>query len=69
MKLLILGGTHFAGRAIVEAALADGIEVTALNRGRSTIPGVDIRTLIADRTDRRVHPLGFLDQEPVHGEP
>jgi len=51
MKLLILGGTHFAGRAIVEAALADGIDVTTLNRGRSTIPGVEVRTLIADRTD------------------
>jgi 2'-hydroxyisoflavone reductase len=53
MKLLMLGGTHFAGRAIVEAALADGIDVTMLNRGRSTIPlsGKPVRTLIADRTD------------------
>jgi 2'-hydroxyisoflavone reductase len=51
MKLLILGGTHFAGRAIVEAALADGIEVTALNRGLTPVPGLDVRTLIADRTD------------------
>jgi 2'-hydroxyisoflavone reductase len=51
MKLLVLGGTHFVGRAIVEAALADGMDVTALNRGRSTIPGVTVRTLLADRTD------------------
>ena len=51
MRLLILGGTHFAGRAIVEAALADGMDVTTLNRGRSPVPGVDVRTLIADRTD------------------
>ncbi|RMG94172.1 MAG: SDR family oxidoreductase [Chloroflexi bacterium] len=35
MKLLILGGTRFLGRAIVEAALADGHEVTLFNRGRS----------------------------------
>jgi 2'-hydroxyisoflavone reductase len=51
MNLLVLGGTHFAGRAVVEAALADGIEVTTLNRGLSRIPGADVRTLIADRTD------------------
>ena len=35
MKLLILGGTIFVGRHIVEAALAAGHEVTLLNRGRS----------------------------------
>jgi 2'-hydroxyisoflavone reductase len=51
MRLLILGGTHFAGRAIVEAALADGIDVTTLHRGHSPIPGAEVRTLIADRTD------------------
>ena len=33
MKLLILGGTKFLGRAAVEAALASGHEVTLLNRG------------------------------------
>lgn len=63
MKLLILGGTHFAGRAIVEAALADGIEVTALNRGNSTIPNVDIRTLIADRTDPAALRAALGDEE------
>ena len=33
MKLLILGGTVFLGRSIVEAALARGHEVTLFNRG------------------------------------
>ena len=33
MKLLILGGTKFLGRAAVEAALADGHDVTLFNRG------------------------------------
>ncbi|HEX6526262.1 MAG TPA: NAD-dependent epimerase/dehydratase family protein, partial [Streptosporangiaceae bacterium] len=51
MRLLVLGGTHFVGRAIVETALLEGIDVTALNRGRSRIPGIDVPTLIADRTD------------------
>jgi len=33
MKLLVLGGTKFLGRAVVEAALARGHEVTLFNRG------------------------------------
>jgi 2'-hydroxyisoflavone reductase len=51
MRLLVLGGTHFVGRAIVENALAQGIDVTTLNRGHSWIPGADVPTLVADRTD------------------
>ena len=38
MRLLVLGGTQFLGRAVVEAALAVGHEVTLFNRGR-TNPG------------------------------
>ncbi len=34
MKLLILGGTIFVGRHLVEAALARGHDVTLFNRGR-----------------------------------
>jgi 2'-hydroxyisoflavone reductase len=34
MKILILGGTVFLGRYLVEAALANGHEVTVFNRGR-----------------------------------
>ena len=33
MKLLILGGTVFLGRHVVDAALAAHCEVTLLNRG------------------------------------
>src|SRR4051794_17428927 len=33
MKLLVLGGTRFLGRAVVQAALAAGDEVTLFNRG------------------------------------
>lgn len=33
MKLLVLGGTKFVGRHVVEAALARGDEVTLFNRG------------------------------------
>ena len=39
MKLLVLGGTEFLGRAVVETALGRGHEVTLFNRGR-TNPGL-----------------------------
>ena len=35
MKLLVLGGTKFLGRAIVEAALAGGHEVSIFTRGQT----------------------------------
>jgi 2'-hydroxyisoflavone reductase len=35
VKLLVLGGTVFVGRHVVEAALARGDEVTLFNRGRT----------------------------------
>jgi 2'-hydroxyisoflavone reductase len=35
LRLLVLGGTKFLGRAIVEAALARGHEITLFNRGRT----------------------------------
>lgn len=49
MRLLVLGGTEFAGRAVVEAALGRGWEVTALNRGRRRLPD-GVRALRGDRT-------------------
>lgn len=48
MRLLVLGGTHHVGRALVETALARGDTVTTLNRGTTAPPvGVELRT--ADR--------------------
>ncbi len=35
MRILILGGTRFLGRHLVEAALAKGHEITLFNRGRT----------------------------------
>ncbi|MGW2571131.1 SDR family oxidoreductase [Streptomyces sp. NPDC001537] len=49
MRLLVLGGTEFAGRAVVEAALGRGWEVTVLNRGRHEVPS-GVRALHGDRT-------------------
>jgi 2'-hydroxyisoflavone reductase len=50
VKLLVLGGTKFLGRAAVEAALDRGHEVTLFNRGR-TNPDLfpDVEQLRGDR--------------------
>lgn len=52
MKLLVLGGTHHVGRAVVEVALARGDQVTTVNRGVSGRDTAGARALRADRTDR-----------------
>ena len=51
MRLLVLGGTGFVGRHIVEGALARGDEVTLFNRGRSA-PGLFAQVELL-RGDRR----------------
>jgi 2'-hydroxyisoflavone reductase len=51
MDLLVLGGTHHVGRAVVEAALARGDQVTTLTRGVSGPSAAGSRELHADRAD------------------
>ncbi|MEV4460096.1 NAD-dependent epimerase/dehydratase family protein [Microbispora sp. NPDC049633] len=51
MKILVIGGSVFLGRAIVEEALRRGHEVTTFNRGRS---GTDLPGVEAVRGDREV---------------
>jgi 2'-hydroxyisoflavone reductase len=51
MRLLILGGTVFVGRALTDAALAAGHEVQHVNRGRTQPPDPRVQTLHADRAD------------------
>jgi 2'-hydroxyisoflavone reductase len=55
LKLLILGGTQFLGRAVVEAAVERGHEVTLFNRGQ-TNPELfpEVEKL---RGDRAVDPI------------
>jgi 2'-hydroxyisoflavone reductase len=50
LRLLVLGGTKFLGRAVVDAALAAGDEVTLFNRGE-TNPGLypDVERLRGNR--------------------
>ena len=51
MKILILGGTVFLGRAATDAAIARGHEVTHVNRGQSSPADPRVATRHADRTD------------------
>lgn len=53
MRILVIGGTKFVGRHVVEAALASGHEVTLFHRGRT---GRDLFS--ADGGPRAEHLLG-----------
>ncbi|MBO0743383.1 MAG: NAD-dependent epimerase/dehydratase family protein [Candidatus Dormibacteraeota bacterium] len=48
MRVLVLGGTIFLGRHVVEAALARGDQVTVFTRGRGQAPG-GVTSLVGDR--------------------
>jgi nucleoside-diphosphate-sugar epimerase len=49
MKLLVLGGTGFVGRAVVDLAVGRGDDVTVFNRGHRDLPD-GARPLTGDRT-------------------
>ncbi|MDQ3027593.1 MAG: NAD-dependent epimerase/dehydratase family protein [Pseudomonadota bacterium] len=51
MRILILGGSVFVGRALTDAALARGHEVTHFNRGKSAPDEPRVATLHGDRTE------------------
>src|ERR1700678_2802169 len=51
MRLLVLGGTHHVGRAVVEEALARGDQVTTVTRGVSGAPAAGVDARYADRTE------------------
>ncbi|WP_345751010.1 NAD-dependent epimerase/dehydratase family protein [Microbacterium rhizophilus] len=49
MRLLVLGGTVFLSRAVAEAALTRGHDVTVVSRGASGSPPEGARHVVADR--------------------
>ena len=49
MELLVIGGTRFVGRHLVEAALARGHEVTLFNRGTHAPVAREVETIAGDR--------------------
>ncbi|GAA2124420.1 NAD-dependent epimerase/dehydratase family protein [Kitasatospora saccharophila] len=49
MRILVMGGTWFLGRAVVNGALARGWEVTTFTRGRSGVPVAGAVAVHGDR--------------------
>jgi 2'-hydroxyisoflavone reductase len=49
MRILVLGGTVFLGRALTDAALAAGHGVTHLHRAKSFPPDSRVETIVGDR--------------------
>jgi 2'-hydroxyisoflavone reductase len=57
MRLVVIGGTHFVGRAMVEDAVARGHEVTVFHRGPAEPAGFpEVEHLHGDR-DGGLDPL------------
>ncbi|HLX23380.1 MAG TPA: NAD-dependent epimerase/dehydratase family protein [Usitatibacter sp.] len=51
MKVLVLGGTVFLGRAFTDAALEAGIEIVHFNRGQSAPADARVARIAGDRND------------------
>ena len=52
MQVLVIGGSRFIGRAVVQRLLMEGHRVTLLNRGQSPDPfGTRVNRVIGDRSD------------------
>ena len=64
MRLLVLGGTHFLGRHVVDAALDRGHDVATFTRGVSGAPPEGVRALHGDRDDPDALPRAVADWAP-----
>lgn len=64
MRLLVLGGTHFLGRHVVEAALDRGHDVATFTRGVSGEPPEGARALHGDRDDPDALPRALAGWTP-----
>src|SRR5690348_12094273 len=51
LRILVLGGTVFLGRHVVDAALAGGHEVTIYTRGQHGTPPAGVEHVLGDRAD------------------
>jgi nucleoside-diphosphate-sugar epimerase len=57
MRILVMGGTRFVGKPLVELLLAEGHELTLLTRGRNPVPEA-VEHLVGDRgTAEGLEPL------------
>lgn len=65
MRILVIGGTRFIGRAAVEALLHRGHDVVLLHRGHAPSPfGTDVREALGDRNDEDVVRRTMEDVRP-----
>ena len=63
MKLLVLGGTRFLGRHLVDLALARGDEVTVFTRGKQPNHWAGAVAALAGNRDQAISPgLAALEQ-------
>ncbi len=51
MRVLVIGGTRFIGIYLTKQLVAQGHEVTLLNRGNHLAPVEGLETIVCDRTD------------------
>jgi 2'-hydroxyisoflavone reductase len=66
MRLLVLGGSSFVGRALVEEGLARGWAVTTFNRGTRPPLHADVETIAGDRlVPADLRPLTARDWDVV----
>jgi 2'-hydroxyisoflavone reductase len=61
MRILVLGGTRFVGRHLVEAARAEGHAVAVFNRGRTPLRRGDVEHLAGDRETGDLQSLSSRD--------
>ncbi len=50
-KVLVLGGSYFVGRKIVEYLSQKDLEVFALNRGTKSVPVPEVKQIVCDRSN------------------
>src|SRR4051812_13062296 len=66
MRLLVLGGSSFVGRALVEDGVQRGWEVTTFNRGRGAWSHPGAESLVGDRLQpATLTPVGRRDWDVV----
>jgi nucleoside-diphosphate-sugar epimerase len=68
VRVLVIGGTRFLGRRVVERLYERGDEVLVVHRGRSVpSPWVPVRRLVSDRRDlaRHVDEIRGFDPEAI----
>jgi nucleoside-diphosphate-sugar epimerase len=65
VRLLLLGGPKFLGRAVIDAALAEGHDVTLFNRGTTNVElHPELERITGDR-DGGLHALGGREWDAV----